>query len=148
MQSRWRHSNFTGVIIRGADGQNKLTFMVDEYGRKRVRHWGEQIIRAGQESESWGMQGSKSKQQTNQNGSGKSQSQKKTRQRSYIKSKQKKGLGRNRKSNAKTVIHKSKKKIINTPPVTHQGSQRWSTPIKSTVPAKSFVAWVDKSDNC
>ena len=101
-------TNFTGVTIRRAEGQNKVTVRVVEYGRKRVRHWGEQIIRAGQESESWGMERSKSKRQTNQHGSGKSQ--KKTRQPSYTKSNKTKGLSENWKS--KTVIHKSKKQLL------------------------------------
>ena len=68
--------------------------------RKRVRHWGEHIIRAEQESVK--------RKQSN----GHTQNPNKT-----------KRLGENRKSNAKTVIHESTTQSLNKPPVTHQGSQ-------------------------
>ena len=39
-------TNFTGVTVWRAEGQNKVTVRVDEYGRTRVRYWGEQIKKA------------------------------------------------------------------------------------------------------
>ena len=81
-------------------GKTKSQSGLFEYGQKRVRHWDEQIIRAGQESVK--------RKQSNDH----TQNPNKT-----------KGLGENRKLNAKTVIHESTTQLLNKPPVTHQGSQ-------------------------